>query len=195
MVAGEARAADLGAPVLLMGEDESEYNRLLAQVAAAVGPTDVIEEFWVRDVVDLVWEALRLRRLKASLVLASARLGLERVLQPTLNRFEAGNLAGAWYARDEKALQRVDEFLEQIGLTIDAVMAQTLSAKLDDIERIDRMLANAEARRHLVLREIDRHRAAVAARLRTATEAIEDAEYSEPGQAGLDQGNAPAAAA
>ena len=195
MVAGEARAADLGAPVLLMGEDEAEYNRLLAQVAAAVGPTDVIEEFWVRDVVDLVWEALRLRRLKASLVLASARLGLERVLQPTLNRFEAGNLAGAWYARDETARQRVDEFLEQIGLTIDAVMAQTLSAKLDDIERIDRMLANAEARRHLVLREIDRHRAAVAARLRTATEAIEDAEYSEPGQAGLDKGNAPAAAA
>ena len=74
-------------------------------------------------------------------------------------------------------------------------MAQTLSAKLDDIERIDRMLANAEARRHLVLREIDRHRAAVAARLRNATEAIEDAEYSEPSQAGLEQGNPPTAAA
>jgi hypothetical protein len=52
-VAGKASGADLGPPVLLMGEDESEYNRLLAQVAAAVGPTDVIEEFWVRDVVDL----------------------------------------------------------------------------------------------------------------------------------------------
>lgn len=35
-----------------------------------------------------------------------------------------------------------------------AVMAQTVAKKLDDIERIDRMLANAEARRHLVLREI-----------------------------------------
>ena len=98
-VAGKASGADLGPPVLLMGEDESEYNRLLAQVAAAVGPTDVIEEFWVRDVVDLAWEALRLRRLKASFVLASARLGLERVLQPTLNYAEARNLAEAWYAR------------------------------------------------------------------------------------------------
>lgn len=41
------------------------------------------------------------------------------------------------------------------------------------------MLANAEARRHLVLREIDRHRAAVAARLRYATEQIEDASFTE----------------
>ena len=58
-------------------------------------------------------------------------------------------------------------------------MGQTLAAKINDIERIDRMLANAEARRHLVLREIDRHRAAVAARLRDATEQIEDASFTE----------------
>ena len=41
------------------------------------------------------------------------------------------------------------------------------------------MLANAEARRHLVLREIDRHRAAVAARLRAAADMIEEAEFSD----------------
>ena len=64
---------------------------------------------------------------------------------------------------------------------MDHVMAQTLSKKLDDIERIDRMLANAEARRHVVLREIDRHRAAVAARLRAAADVIEEAEFSDVG--------------
>ena len=62
---------------------------------------------------------------------------------------------------------------------MDAVMAQTLANKLDDVERIDRMLANAEARRHLVLREIDRHRAAVAVGCGTPTEQIEDASFSE----------------
>ena len=49
---------------LLEGEDESAYLKPLAQVTAAVEPKDVIAEFWVRDVVDLAWEALRLRRLK-----------------------------------------------------------------------------------------------------------------------------------
>jgi len=62
---------------------------------------------------------------------------------------------------------------------MDHVRAQTLAKKLDDIERIDRILTALETRRHLVLREMDRHRAAVAARLRAATEAIEDADYSD----------------
>jgi hypothetical protein len=58
-------------------------------------------------------------------------------------------------------------------------MAQTLSQKLDDVERIERMLAQAEGRRHVVLREVDRHRAAVASRLRLASEEIQDAEFSD----------------
>jgi len=39
---------------------------------------------------------------------------------------------------------------------MDAVMAQTLSISLDDIERIDRMIATAEVRRNAILREVDR---------------------------------------
>ena len=53
--------------------------------------------------------------------------------------------------------------------------------KIKDIERIDRMIADAEARRASVLREIDRHRAALAADLRATAEAIEDAEFAEVG--------------
>jgi hypothetical protein len=170
------------APVLLEGEDEAEYDRLLAQVTAAVRPTDVIEEFWIQDVVELMWEAIRLRRLKTNLLLASTVTGIEAMLFPAFGWPKAGDLAKAWYLRKEEALQAVDAFLAQVGLTMDAVMAQTLSKKLDDVERIDRMLANAEARRHVALREIDRHRAAVAARLRAAAEAIEDAEFSEAGE-------------
>ena len=55
---------------------------MLARVTTAVVPADIIEEFWVRDVVDLVWEALRLRRLKASLLVSSTAAGLREVLKP-----------------------------------------------------------------------------------------------------------------
>jgi hypothetical protein len=50
----------LGRPPLVRGEDEGTYAELLARVQAAVEPKDVIEEFWVRDIVDLSWEAVRL---------------------------------------------------------------------------------------------------------------------------------------
>jgi hypothetical protein len=164
-------------PALLEGEDEAAYLKLLAQVTAAVEPKHVIEEFWVRDVVDLAWDAIRLRRLKADLLNASLANGLEKVLSSVSSESHA--LAESWYGRDKDAIKKVDRLLGQAGQSMDAVMAQTFSVKLDDIERIDRMLANVEARRHLVLREIDRHRAAVAARLRSVTEQIEDASFVE----------------
>jgi butyrate kinase len=49
---------------------------------------------------------------------------------------------------------------------MDAVMAQTLSISLDEIERIDRMIATAEVRRNAILREVDRHRTRAQAQAR-----------------------------
>jgi hypothetical protein len=60
---------------------------------------------------------------------------------------------------------------------MDEVMAQTLAVVLPSVERFDRMLASAEARRDSALRELGRHREALAAALRRATENIEDAEF------------------
>jgi hypothetical protein len=60
-------------------------------------------------------------------------------------------------------IKRVDKLLASAGLTMDAVMAQALSLKLDDIERIDRMIATAEGRRNAILREVDRHRTSMEA--------------------------------
>jgi hypothetical protein len=152
---------------------------LLSKVAAAVSPNDIIEEFWVRDVVDLMWETMRLRRLKTNLLAASTAKGLRKVLEPLVQYASLGPLVEGWYGRNEASMNKVDALLNKAGLTIEHVLAQTLSHKLDDIERIDRMIANAEARRHVVLREIDRHRDALAARLRAAVEAIEDGEFED----------------
>ena len=174
-----SRAPAFAAPVLLEGEDEALYAKLLTQVTAAVAPTDVIEEFWVRDVVDLLWEAMRLRRLKASLLRSSTNKGLEQLLTSLIGYIEAAELANGWYAREKDAVKEVQKLLDSAGLTMDSVMSQTLSWKLNDVERIDHMLASAEARRHMVLREIDRHRAAVALRLQLAAKQVEDAEFSD----------------
>jgi hypothetical protein len=43
----------LGAPRLVEAEDGNAYDALLSRVRDAVQPTDIIKEFWVRDVADL----------------------------------------------------------------------------------------------------------------------------------------------
>jgi hypothetical protein len=166
-----ATAEILGRPPLVGGDERAGYETLLARVAACVRPADVIEEAWVRDVVDLIWEAVRMRRLKAALLTSDAAQGMSRVLgrlDPTRPPYR---LSYAWASRELAAVGEAEAILESAGLGIDHVMAQTLAANIDTIERIDRMAASAEARRAATLHEIARYRASFAATLGAAADA------------------------
>ena len=172
-----APLALLGPPPLFEAEDTAAYDELLVRISGTVKPADIFEEIWVRDIVDLVWEAFRLRRLKANLMTAVAHKGLREILEPLIGWTDARNLAEAWAARERSAIKQADELLASAGLTMDAVMAQSLSLKLNDIERIDRMIAAAEMRRNAILREIDRHRTTWGQELRRAAQQAEEAGF------------------
>ena len=160
---------------LIPGENATGYDELLARVGAVLKPADIIEEIWVRDVVDLAWDILRLRRLKASLLAASANHGLFKVLSE-LDEAGAYKTSGAWLARNPDAVARVETSLTSAGMSMDNVMAETLSYKMNDIARIEGMIMAAEARRNATLREIDRYRMGFGERLRAA---LNDAETVE----------------
>src|SRR5262245_38647915 len=170
------RLALFGPPPLLEGEDTAAYDELLVRISGAVKPADILEEIWVRDVVDLVWEAFRLRRLKANFMATVAHEGLRKILETLIDWSDARDLAQAWATRERGAVKQVDELLASAGFTMDAVMAQALSLKLDAIERIDRMIATAEGRRNAILRELDRHRTTWGQNLRRTVQEIEEAE-------------------
>jgi len=171
-----------GPAPLIPGEDPEAYKALQTRVAAAVAPKDVLEEIWVRDVVDLVWETLRLRRLKAAFLSSAAYEGLAIVLRPLKTDFTrciGGSLSERWARGEPEAKKTVKGHLASAGLSMDDVMAQTVALKLEAIERIDRMLASAEGRRDAALRELTRHRETLAVAVRRATEKIDDAEFEE----------------
>jgi hypothetical protein len=78
------------------------------------------------------------------------------------------------------------KLLQRFGLGMEDVMAEALSSKIDTFERLDRLLASAEARRNNTLHEIDRHRSALGATVRQVVDEVEDAEFRdvETGTAG-----------
>jgi hypothetical protein len=165
---------------LLPGEKEADYATVAERIVGAASPRDAIEEFLIRDVVDLTWEILRLRRVKAGIVRASIGGGVRQVLSDVGHPFpEGATLSTKWAAGDESARKKVDSILTKAGLTNDEVTAQTLERKLDSFERLDRMLASAEARRNNALREIDRHRDVLGAGVRRSMGEIEDAEFRD----------------
>ncbi|HLH97209.1 MAG TPA: hypothetical protein VKW08_19025 [Xanthobacteraceae bacterium] len=157
-----------GPAPLAEGEDAEAYDELLLRISAGVRPADILEEIWVRDVVDLTWEALRLRRLKAAVLTMSARTALAENLGKFMSYAEAQALARSWAAGEADAVAAVAERLAAQGLGIENLTAQGLTRTLDPIERIARMIAQAEARRGAALREVERHRASFGPRLRAA---------------------------
>ena len=161
-----------GPPPLLDGESLEVYDTLLARVTGAVNPKDIIEEIWVHDIVDLVWEVLRLRRLKVALLSSSVGRGLHKLYQ-SRDEYNVGSLIVRWSAREPAAVKKVEQFLKDHGLTMDAVMAHSLVACLDEIERIDIAISRAEARRNAAQREIERRRSVFGQMLQRTVQQIE----------------------
>ena len=190
-----SRLAIFGAPPLLAGEDAAAYDDLLARVSASLKPRDIFEEIWMREIVDLTWEAQRWRRYQTSLIKAAIPEVLEKVLKPLAStpvpgvgsfvaqmqaRVQAQNavpkLAAEWVAGDAAALKRVEELLTAAGLTIDDMVTRAVAQELEKIERFNRLLASAEWRRNTVLREVDRRRSSFAEKLRREIPKIEATE-------------------
>ena len=133
---------------------------------------DIIEEIWVHDIVDLVWEILRLRRLKVALLSSSVGRGLKKLYYER-DEYSVGSLIARWSAREPAAVKKVEQFLKANGLTMDDVMAHSLVARLDEIERIDIAISRAEARRNAAQREIERRRSVFGQALQRAVQQIE----------------------
>jgi hypothetical protein len=58
----------LGAPPLIPGEAARDYQQLLTAVINEMKPLDFLETIWTRDIVDLRWEIIRFRRIKADVI-------------------------------------------------------------------------------------------------------------------------------
>lgn len=178
--AGGLRAL-LGPAPLLEGEDRSAYDALHDRIIAAVRPEDALDEILTRDIVDLTWEILRLRRIKVAVMEAAADEAVDRALEPAGMHFDLELFGAPVRAkrRDPRSVRERNLKLEQAGFDREIIAAQAFAAKLVTLERIDRLIMQAEARRNVALREIDRHRSALAERLRALGKEIEDAEFTE----------------
>jgi hypothetical protein len=165
LIIADASAAPLPPPSLVNGEDAATYAQLAARIRAAVAPANIIEEIFARDVADLTWDVVRLRRLKAGLFTVGASDGMAQILSG-LEKYAINgqHRARDWAARKPDAVNAVNTQLSAAGLDMGDVVTSTFAARIDQFDRIERMLAAAEVRRAAALDAIDDRRAAERAR-------------------------------
>jgi hypothetical protein len=245
----------LGPPPITHLEDGEAYERILASMAEAIAPKDFVEWIWVKDIVDLTWDAARARRARAVRLALARRQAIENILEADWapltwrdslsdHRDEVKKFAYQIYRllaenadsnggdtepaagdegedqgeadetddgedgageddlgeedqdydlgeedqdydlgeEDQEEEETFDDTLQRLGLTEASVADAAYHEALFDMERLQRLVDNANARRDAVLREIDRRRESMGRRLREAVRDIEqviDAEFED----------------
>jgi hypothetical protein len=166
---------------VLRTESKDGFAKLLEALNQEVKPTSLIERMFVRDVANLLWEIMRLRRIKAGIINNAFQPALKQILQqiqfeptslpsPTL-RAASDRLAYDWLFSQESK-DRVSSLLQEAGLDEFAVEAEAFRMTIDDIEKVDRALAFAEARRDKSLRMIAECKESLSARIQQSAERV-----------------------
>ena len=168
----------LGPAPLLEGEDQAGYAGLLEEVRRQVAPKDVIEQIYIRDVVDLTWELMRSRRIKVAIL----HKGQVRAVHQLAS---SENLPGLdadarWSVRAAVAKSFSDgvDVLANYGVTLQDINAYAFVAERETLLRLDQNMMQVEARRNFALREIERRRVSLGRRLGAVLNEVE-AEFKE----------------
>jgi hypothetical protein len=176
-----------GRPPVLSTEDRDAYDRLLAELVIDIDPRGITEWLWVRDLADLNWDILRMRRAIASLLNISFKPALIEImlrLLPSYGRDQiARELAEQWFATAEveRVIGRgkVIDTLAKYGLEPDSVVGEAFALRCHELEKMEHMLTSAERRRNAIMRELQVHRESLKISREASNEIMIDAEPTQ----------------
>jgi hypothetical protein len=160
---------------LLITESKDDLDQIRKELHAEMKARSFIEHLYVDEMGYLIWEILRYRRAKTSVIRLAMRPALEELLPGLLRQSgeyshhyedEAEQLAQDWFA-NEQTRKHVRELLARYGLDEGAIEAQAMRRVTNELGWFDRLLASAEARRERALRGIPEYR--FAQQLRTSS--------------------------
>jgi hypothetical protein len=142
----------LGRSPVLKNENKALYKELFNTVWSDVGPTDIIEQLWVRDVVDDTWTIFRWRR-------------LGKMIGPRMFGSVTEISFDSWFDNHQEKTQ--------------VSKNQVFSEVAKRVQCIERLITNAVQRRNATLREIERRRFMFAQQLRKSVDKA-DVQVLEP---------------
>jgi hypothetical protein len=166
---------------LLKTESKLEFAKIVAELEKDIQPGSFVARMYVKDIANIVWEIMRLNRVKSGIINNAWQDALRNVLKKIL--FPPGltvnlkvilaphQLAYEWFVNEE-AKQRVSFLLEEAGLDWYAVEAEACRLMLTELERLDRLLSSARARWEKSLRFVAEYEESVSQKIRKSSERL-----------------------
>jgi hypothetical protein len=173
-----------GTPVLIT-ESVDEFVALRTALYDEIKPNGAIEQGFVEDLAAVMWEIMRLLRIKAEILNGAFCKAMINILEQVwsedfedyLERDRAiGNLSWQWLGNHSDAKAKVSELLGQHQLDETAIEAEAFRMRAEDLEKLDYMLSRAELRREKLLIGIAAYRDTLGKRLRQVSDQMLDQE-------------------
>jgi hypothetical protein len=181
-----------GEPALVGSEKREDYDKLFLLIASAIKPTDPIGWLLTKDVTDWSWEMRREQIVKTDII----KHFQKEVVAELIKKFAPeGQFAAAKYrvflqdddltlwATNPESRADIDKSLAVMGHSAPSILAQAYIRGATQIDAIDRRIAAHERRRNTALREEGLWNDGLSRRLKKATLAIIDGEFTEAAEA------------
>lgn len=163
---------------LLWHENAEEYDALRTEIFSEKVPEGALEAILLKNLVDVLWEARRLRRLKAHAIHddmpeAASRMLVEQgsswAVSRRRDRFEAIAQAAAIGAEIDltEGEEGLEEALENKYGTAEMLHYRTLNDMSEHLERLDRLVERVENRFLSLLRQFEARRTGMTAMARS----------------------------
>ena len=160
----------LSKPNLLFTESARKFKTQHEALKRTVSPRDFIEELYVAEMAENIWETQRLSRCKAVLINSQWSSAIKKLLGRMGLDFEEQRNLTYEYFGDESAKAKVCDHLAYFGLDESAIEAEAIKQAWPDLESIDRRLTELASSRDVLLRRVSEYRAKLAANLRESSD-------------------------
>jgi len=174
-------AKAFGPPDLLPGEDALAYDAIEAEFYEIIAPRNIVEEAWVRELSDGIWEERRLSLAKSVSIKLGRREGVEATVEavygPRGTMMGYGTPSGLRTSievmtGDVAATKAYNDCLQKVGLKPEEHSAAIYVARLEKQLRIQSFIDGLRRRRTALLRDVEHRRADMAKLLKVASERL-----------------------
>ena len=145
-------------PVLAAGENIEDFRALVAEVSDTVQPETLFDRLVVSDLCYALWEEQRFRRQQAALPGATGMKALQCLLASIGFEQNALAIATDYFGEDGDEQNRATALLRRFNITDDAITAQASQHNLQTLSVLERLMANRQSRRDVILSEYHRRK-------------------------------------